>query len=142
MTSRHVPDEVIEYVSVRMAEGAFKGVIKREIAEIMGVTFDAHGYEGIFKRARSFIRSVASTDIEELIQAQLVVYASIISNHEASDKDKLTALVQRENLLGMGARFGTVNPKQKVIDMKKALDELNEQTVPDPNAADGSGDVS
>lgn len=142
MTSRKVPDEVIEYVSVRMAEGAFKGVIKREIAEIMGCTFDVGGYEGIFKRARSFIRHIASTDIDELIQQQLIVYASIISDHEASNKDKLMALQQRENLVGMGARFGTVNPRQKVVDMKKALDELNAQEdVPGNSIPSGDSGV-
>lgn len=145
MVSRDVPDELIEYVAVRLAEGAHKGVIKREISDILGITFDAHGYEGIFLRARVYIRGIANENIEELIQAQLVVYASIISDHESSNRDKLKAMELRENLLGMGARFGTLNPKQKVMDMKRALDELDAQTLQEPiprqDVPDGKGDV-
>lgn len=146
MTSREVPDELIEWVAVRMAEGAHKSVIKREIAEITESKFSAWQYEGIFSRARAYIRGIANTDIDELIQQQIVVYASIIADHESSNKDKLTAMVQRENLLGMGARFGTVNAAQKVVDMKKALNELDAQTLQDPvpgsNVSEGGGDVS
>lgn len=140
--ARRVPDEVIEWVSTRIAEGAYKGVIKREIAEIMGCTFSPWDYEAIFKRARALVRHVASTDIDEFIQQQVIVYASIIADHEASNKDKLKAMEQRENLLGMGARFGTVNPRQKVVDMRKALDELDAQeSVSGADASDGGGDV-
>lgn len=68
---------------------------------------------------------------------QIAKYESILADDHVSVKDKLRAMEQQEHLLGMGARFGVVNPRQQVSDMKKALNELDAQEIQDPVSGDG-----
>ena len=126
-------DELIGFTAELLARRMRKGEIKKLIFKATDQKLSPPYMERLLCLARDRLREALKVSLEDQSAKALGLYEYVISNTE-SDGERLRAQDGLNEMLGIGARFGTGNkdPREQAIKVRDVLREMRESTEVEP----------
>lgn len=129
MPSWFLTDVTVEYTADRMASGARKFALKREVEELVGKLLEGSQYEQLRKAAREYLRTSADLTTAQRYHNAISILEGVISDEDTPHRTRIKALADLNDLLGVGARFSdSTSSEDKAEEVRQFLRETENGT--------------
>lgn len=121
-----VVDLLIEYVADRMAAGAHKHALKREMEEKFKQSISIASYERLRNKARTLIRERSKFSKEDHKGDALSFYKSIASDVNEPASVRLRAMQRMDEIMGIDASMTNDGEQIRAEEAREMLRQIDE----------------